>query len=81
MSSLNHVSVTATMSTGLIESDAVNSSNFGKSDRAFIKEIFGNIFVMLMTYQNFFLPCLVSAINPANVVYDSSPPPEIILVM
>ena len=49
MSSLNHVSVSATMSTGLIESDAVNSSNFGKSDRAFIKEIadstirFGNI--------------------------------------
>ena len=43
MSSLNHVSVTATMSTGLIESDAVNSSNFGKSDRTFIKEIFGSI--------------------------------------
>ena len=31
------------MSTGLIESDAVNSSNFSKSDRAFIKEIFGSI--------------------------------------
>ena len=42
MSSLNQVSVTATMSTGLIEIDAVNLSKFGKSDRAFIKEIFGS---------------------------------------
>jgi hypothetical protein len=48
MSSLNHVSVTATMSTGLIESDAVNSSNFGKSDRAF-KEIFGSIVLFVRT--------------------------------
>ena len=43
MSSLNHVSVTTTMSTGLIESNVVSSSNFGKSDRAFIKVIFGSI--------------------------------------
>ena len=35
--------VTATMSTELIEIDAINSSNFSKSDRAFIKEIFGSI--------------------------------------
>ena len=34
ISSLNQVSVTAMMSTGLIESDADNSSNIGKSDRA-----------------------------------------------
>ena len=37
------------MSTGLIESDAVNSSNFGKSDRAFIKEIFGSIVFFVRT--------------------------------
>jgi hypothetical protein len=37
------------------------------------------LFVMLMTYQNFFLPCLVTAINAANVVYYFFP--EILLVM
>ena len=31
------------MSTGIIESDAENSTNFGKSDRALIKEIFGSV--------------------------------------
>ena len=30
------------MSTGLKESDADNSSSFGKSDRALSKEIFGS---------------------------------------
>ena len=44
MSSRNHVSVTTTRSTGLIERVADNSSSFDKSDRAFNKRIFGERF-------------------------------------